>query len=50
MDWATALTSVDLGGIADGIVALVPLVLPTVITLIGIRKGISFLVGQLSFA
>jgi len=50
MDWGTALTGVDLGGVMDGIVTLVPIVLPVIIGFIGLRKGLGFLKGSLKSA
>lgn len=44
---ATAITNTDLSGILNEIIALLPVVLPTVIGFIGVRKGISFLIGSL---
>ena len=44
---ATALTNVDLTGVLDELLALLPIVLPVVIGFIGVRKGISFLIGSL---
>lgn len=39
------LTSVDFSGLVDVIEASVPVALPVVVTCLGIRKGISFLLG-----
>lgn len=44
---ATAVTGVDLSGILQEIVDLLPILLPTMVAFIGIRKGISFLIGSL---
>lgn len=44
---ATAITSVDLSSIMEEIVSLLPVLLPTVVGFIGIRKAISFLIGML---
>ena len=48
MDGATLidLSSVDFSGLTNTITAIVPIALPIVITLLGIRKGISFLLGM----
>lgn len=50
MDWTTALTGVDLAGVMDGIVTLVPIVLPIVVGFIALRKGLAFLKGSLKSA
>lgn len=42
-----ALTGVTLTTVLDEVVNLLPIVLPVVIGFIGIRKGISFLLGSL---
>jgi hypothetical protein len=47
MDWTTALTGVELNGIVDGIVAIVPIVAPVVIGMIAIKKGWRFLLSNL---
>ena len=39
-----------LGGVLNEIVGLLPVVIPVMITLIGLRKGISFLQGVLHSA
>lgn len=44
---ATALTGVDLSGILQELVSLLPVILPTVVGFIGVRKAISFLIGSL---
>lgn len=44
---STAIANVDLTGILNEIISLLPLVLPVVVGFIGIRKGISFLIGSL---
>lgn len=44
------ITSDMLGGVLDEVVALVPIVLPTIIGFIGIRKGISFVKSALQSA
>ena len=44
---ATALTNVDLTGVLGEVLSLLPIVLPVVITFIGVRKAISFLIGSL---
>lgn len=43
-------TSEMLGGVLDEVIALVPIVLPTIIGFIGIRKGISFVKSALQSA
>jgi hypothetical protein len=47
MDWTTALTSVELNGIVDGVVAIVPIVSPVVVGMIAIKKGWRFLLSNL---
>lgn len=47
---STVITSSMVQGVLDEIVALLPTILPTAITFIGIRKGISFVVGTLRAA
>lgn len=44
------ITSEMLSGVMDEIVALVPVVLPTIIGFIAIRKGISFVTSSLRSA
>lgn len=44
---ATAVTGTDMSGILTEIINLLPVVLPVVIGFIGVRKGISFLIGSL---
>ena len=44
---ATAISGTDLSGILNEIISLLPLVLPVVVGFIGVRKGISFLIGSL---
>ena len=44
---STAISGVDLTGILNEVVSLLPICLPLMITFIGIRKGISFLIGSL---
>lgn len=44
---ATALTGVDLSGIMEELISLLPVILPTVVGFIGVRKAISFLIGSL---
>ena len=41
------ITPGELSGILEAIVSLVPVFLPTVVGLVGLRKGISFLVGAI---
>lgn len=40
------LSGVDFSGLTATITSVVPIALPIVITLLGIRKGISFLMGM----
>ena len=44
---AGAIENVDFSGILSELIALLPVVLPTVVGFIGIRKAISFLIGSL---
>lgn len=44
---ADAITNVDLSGILSEVIALLPKALPIVCGFIGVRKGISFLIGSL---
>lgn len=44
---ANAITNVDLSGILNEVVALLPVLLPTLVGFIGIRKAISFAIGSL---
>lgn len=44
---ATAITGIDFSGILTEIVSLLPVLLPTVVAFIAVRKGISFLIGSL---
>lgn len=44
---ATAISGTDLTGILNEIISLLPVVLPVVVGFIGVRKGISFLIGSL---
>lgn len=44
---ATAINGVDLSSILEEVVSLLPVVLPTIVAFLGIRKGISFLIGSL---
>jgi hypothetical protein len=41
------LTGVDLGGILDGVVSMIPQVMPVLVGFLAIRKGISFLMSSL---
>lgn len=47
---ATALNNVDMSGITDEIKAVVPVVLPVLVSVLALRKGISFLIGVLRSA
>ena len=44
---ASIVTAEMIGGVLDEIIALLPVILPTMIGFIGLRKGISFLQGIL---
>lgn len=39
--------NIDLSVVLNEVIALLPTVLPTIITFLGIRKGLSFLIGSL---
>jgi len=41
------LTGVNLNGILDGVVAMIPQVMPVIVGFLAIRKGISFLMSSL---
>lgn len=45
-----ALTSVDFSALTSTIEAIVPIVLPVVVSVLGIRKGISFMMGVIQGA
>lgn len=47
---STVVTSAMLNGIFDEIKALIPIILPTVITFLAFRKGWSFLKGEIKGA
>lgn len=44
---ASAINGVDLTSILEEVVSLLPVVLPVLVGFMGIRKGISFLIGSL---
>ena len=44
---ATAITNVDFSAMLSEIIALLPVVLPIIVSFLAIRKGISFLIGSL---
>ena len=44
---ATAINGVDLTSILQEVVNLLPITLPVLVGFLGIRKGISFLIGSL---
>lgn len=44
---ATALTNVDLSIMLEEVVNLLPVLLPTIVGFLAVRKGISFLMGML---
>lgn len=50
MDWSTIVTADTIGGVLDGVKSLLPTLLPIMVGFIGIRKGISFLLGSLKKA
>lgn len=45
-----SLTGVDLTGALNEVVALIPILLPTVVGFIAVRKGIAFIKSQLKGA
>lgn len=47
---STVITSTMVNGVLDEVVGLIPVVIPTAITFIAIRKGISFVLGMLRSA
>lgn len=47
---ADIVTTQMLGGVLDQITAVLPVVIPTMISFIAIRKGISFVLGMLRSA
>lgn len=49
-DLSTIITGEMLGGVLNQIIGLLPVVLPVMITFIGLRKGISFVRGILQGA
>lgn len=44
---STALSGVSLAGITSEITGVLPIVLPVAVTVLALRKGISFLMGTL---
>lgn len=46
----TVVTSEMVGGVLDELIGLLPILLPVTIGFIGIRKGISFIIGMLKSA
>lgn len=44
---AVSSANVDLTSVVNEVVALLPVVLPTIVVFLGVRKGISFLIGSL---
>lgn len=44
---ANSLNNVELSGILTEVVSLLPIVIPTIIGFLAVRKGISFLIGSL---
>lgn len=49
-DLSTIVTADMLGGVLTQVVGLLPVVLPTMIGFIGLRKGINFVMGMLHSA
>lgn len=49
-DLSSIVTADMVGGVLNQILGLVPVVLPAMITFLGIRKGISFVMGMLHSA
>lgn len=49
-DLSTIITADMLGGVLDQIIGLLPVVVPVMITFIGIRKGVSFVLSMLHSA
>lgn len=47
---STIVTADMIGGVLDELIGLLPVILPTMIGFIGLRKGISFLQGVLHSA
>ena len=47
---STVITSQVISGVLDEVVALVPIVIPTAIAFISIRKGLAFVLGMLRSA
>lgn len=47
---SSVITSQVVGGVLDEVVALVPVVIPTAIGFISIRKGLAFVLGLLRSA
>lgn len=44
---ASTIQNVDMSGILQEVVSLLPVVLPVIVAFLGVRKGISFLIGSL---
>ena len=49
-DLSSIVTADMVGGVLNQIMGLLPVVLPAMITFLGIRKGISFVMGMLHSA
>lgn len=47
---AGALANVDLSGIFSQLLAVLPIILPTIVAFIGFRKALSFVLGSLRSA
>ena len=44
---AVTTANIDLTSVVNEVIALLPVVLPTIVVFLGVRKGISFLIGSL---
>ena len=44
---SSSVSDIDLSGIMDGITAMIPIVIPVVVGMIALRKGLSFLKSQI---
>ena len=44
---SSSVSDIDLSGITEGIIAMIPIVIPVVVGIIGLRKGLSFLKSQI---
>ena len=50
MELSTVVTAEMLNGVLDQVIGLLPTVIPVMIGFLGLRKGISFLMGMLHSA